>query len=78
MLKDLTRADLPRLVVLSQREIPRDTPVEILGSVVEEEPEVVTSFSTSPEVDRMRSASLTERARIVRSRTSASKVEKPI
>ena len=31
VLKDLTRADLPRLVVLSQREIPRDTPVEILG-----------------------------------------------
>ena len=38
MLKDLTRADLPRLVVLSQREIPRDTPVETLGTVVEEEP----------------------------------------
>ena len=29
VLKDLTRADLPRLVVLSQREIPRDTPVEV-------------------------------------------------
>ena len=42
VLKDLTRADLPRLVVLSQREIPRDTPVEVLGSVVEEEPPVVT------------------------------------
>ena len=38
VLKDLTRADLPRLVVLSQREIPRDTPIEILGKVVEEEP----------------------------------------
>ena len=38
VLKDLTRADLPRLVVLSQREIPRDTPVEVLGTVVEEEP----------------------------------------
>ncbi len=38
VLKDLTRADLPRLVVLSQREIPRDTPVEIFGTVVEEEP----------------------------------------
>ena len=37
VLKDLTRADLPRLVVLSQREIPRDTPVEVLGTVVEEE-----------------------------------------
>ena len=41
MLKDLTRADLPRLVVLSQREIPRDTPVEIVGTVVEEEPAAV-------------------------------------
>ncbi len=37
VLKDLTRVDLPRLVVLSQREIPRDTPVETLGMVVEEE-----------------------------------------
>ena len=37
VLKDLTRVDLPRLVVLSQREIPRDTPVETLGSVVEED-----------------------------------------
>ena len=46
LLKDLTRADLPRLVVLSQREIPRDTPIEILGSVVEEAPEAVTTFST--------------------------------
>ena len=49
ILKDLTRADLPRLVVLSQREIPRDTPVEVLGSVVEEEeePEAVTTFTTT-------------------------------
>jgi flagellar biosynthesis protein FlhA len=47
VLKDLTRADLPRLVVLSQREIPRDTPVEILGKVVEEEPQVVTTYSTT-------------------------------
>ncbi len=47
VLKDLTRADLPRLVVLSQREIPRDTPVETLGSVVEEEPESVTSIATT-------------------------------
>ena len=46
VLKDLTRADLPRLVVLSQREIPRDTPIEILGSVIEEEPEAVTTFTT--------------------------------
>jgi flagellar biosynthesis protein FlhA len=45
VLKDLTRADLPRLVVLSQREIPRDTPVEVLGSVVEEE-EAVTTYTT--------------------------------
>lgn len=47
VLKDLTRADLPRLVVLSQREIPRDTPIEVLGSVIEEEPETVTTFSTT-------------------------------
>ena len=37
VLKDITRADLPRLVVLSQREIPRDTPVEECGMVVEED-----------------------------------------
>ena len=37
VLKDLTRVDLPRLVVLSQREIPRDTPLETLGTVVEED-----------------------------------------
>jgi flagellar biosynthesis protein FlhA len=47
VLKDLTRADLSRLVVLSQREIPRDTPIEILGSVIEEEPESVTTFATT-------------------------------
>jgi len=47
VLKDLTRADLPRLVVLSQREIPRDTPVEVLGSVIEEEPEAVTTYTTN-------------------------------
>ena len=47
VLKDFTRADLPRLVVLSQREIPRDTPVEVLGSVVEEEAETVTTYITS-------------------------------
>jgi flagellar biosynthesis protein FlhA len=47
VLKDLTRADLPRLVVLSQREIPRDTPIEVLGSVVEEEPEAVTTITTT-------------------------------
>ena len=47
VLKDLTRADLPRLVVLSQREIPRDTPLEILGKVVEEEPQTVTMYTTT-------------------------------
>jgi flagellar biosynthesis protein FlhA len=47
VLKDLTRVDLPRLVVLSQREIPRDTPVEILGTVVEDEIPVVTSYTTA-------------------------------
>ncbi|MDB5352658.1 MAG: flagellar biosynthesis pathway, component FlhA [Planctomycetota bacterium] len=36
VLKDLTRAELPRLAVLSQREIPRDLPVESVGTVVEE------------------------------------------
>ncbi len=36
VLKDLTRADLPRLAVLGQREIPRDLPVESVGTVVEE------------------------------------------
>ncbi len=47
VLKDMTRADLPRLVVLSQREIPRDTPFEILGTVIEEEPDDVSTFSTT-------------------------------
>ncbi len=47
VLKDLTRTDLPRLVVLSQREIPRDTPVEVLGSVVEEEDDPITTYTTS-------------------------------
>jgi flagellar biosynthesis protein FlhA len=46
VLKDLTRVDLPRLVVLSQREIPRDTPVETLGTVVEDDIPVVTSYTT--------------------------------
>ena len=46
VLKDLTRTDLPRLVVLSQREIPRDTPVESFGVVVEDDSPVVTSVST--------------------------------
>jgi flagellar biosynthesis protein FlhA len=47
VLKDLTRADLPRLAVLSHREIPRDTPVEILGTVVEEDPPAVSSVTTA-------------------------------
>jgi flagellar biosynthesis protein FlhA len=47
VLKDLTRNDLPQLVVLSQREIPRDTPVDLLGSVVEEKPEAVTTYTTT-------------------------------
>jgi len=38
VLKDLTRADLPRLVVLSRREIPRDAPIDVLGTVVEQQP----------------------------------------
>jgi flagellar biosynthesis protein FlhA len=46
ILKDLTRTDLPQLVVLSEREIPRDTPIEVLGSVVEEKPEIVTTYTT--------------------------------
>jgi flagellar biosynthesis protein FlhA len=50
VLKDLTRADLPRLAVLSHREIPRDTPVEVLGTVVEEEPAAVTSVTTAATV----------------------------
>jgi flagellar biosynthesis protein FlhA len=33
LLKDLTRPDLPRLVVLSRREVPRDVPVELVGAV---------------------------------------------
>jgi flagellar biosynthesis protein FlhA len=47
VLKDLTRADLPRLVVLSQREIPRDTPIETLSVIAEEDPPAVTSISTA-------------------------------
>jgi flagellar biosynthesis protein FlhA len=45
--KDLTRADLPGLIILSQREVPRDTPVEVLGAVVEEPAEGVDSFTTT-------------------------------
>jgi flagellar biosynthesis protein FlhA len=51
VLKDLTRADLPRLVVVSQREIPRDTPVESFGVVVEDDSPVVTSVATAVGVD---------------------------
>ncbi len=44
VLKDLTRADLPRLAVLSQREIPRDIPVESVGAVVEEDAEEMSEI----------------------------------
>jgi flagellar biosynthesis protein FlhA len=47
VLKDLTRADLPHLIVLSQNEIPRDTSVEVLGIVVEEQPEALTTYTTT-------------------------------
>ncbi len=47
VLKDLTRVDLPRLVVLSQREIPRDTPVETVGRVIDEESPVVNTMTTA-------------------------------
>jgi len=33
ILKDLTRTDLPRLVVLGQNEIPRDTVIEVMATV---------------------------------------------
>jgi flagellar biosynthesis protein FlhA len=46
-LKDLTRTDLPRLVVLSTREVPRDVQVETLGTVVEEEMPAIDQLSTS-------------------------------
>ncbi len=49
VLKDLTRADLPRLVVLSQREIPRDTPVEVVGTVVEDEAAILNAFAAAGE-----------------------------
>ena len=51
VLKDLTRADLPRLIVLSQREIPRDTPIETVSTVVEDDIPVVTSYSTAEPAD---------------------------
>ena len=81
VLKDLTRADLPRLVVLSQREIPRDTPLEILGKVVEEEPQVVTTYATTrrwhegqrrgrgEELDCRGLARVSEKAELMRSKT---------
>ena len=47
VLKDLTRTDLPRLVVLGQREVPRDVPVEILGTV-SIEPEGLTGRGLAP------------------------------
>ena len=48
ILKDLTRADLPRLAVLSQREIPRDVPVESVGAVAEEQEEAYADESRVP------------------------------
>jgi len=50
VLKDLTRTDLPRLVVLSQREIPRDTPIESLGIVAEEDAPDLSSSSITTAV----------------------------
>jgi flagellar biosynthesis protein FlhA len=47
VLKDLTRADLPRLVVLSHREIPRDTAVESMGWVVEDTEPVENEVMTA-------------------------------
>ncbi len=47
ILKDLTRADLPRLAILGQREIPRDTPVDVLGSIVEDDPSPLAATTTS-------------------------------
>jgi flagellar biosynthesis protein FlhA len=38
LLRDLTRGEMPELVVLSTREVPRDVAVEVVGSVIEEEP----------------------------------------
>jgi flagellar biosynthesis protein FlhA len=46
LLKDLTRVEIPRLAVLSRREIPRDLPVDVVGSVVEQELPVVTRVTT--------------------------------
>jgi hypothetical protein len=41
VLKDLSRADLPRLVVLSQREVPRDVPVEVVATLGEADERLV-------------------------------------
>ncbi|WP_435008902.1 flagellar biosynthesis protein FlhA [Tundrisphaera lichenicola] len=60
VLKDLTRVDLPRLVVLSQREIPRDTPVETLGIVSEDESPVGTSFTSAAGIQAMAGIGLGE------------------
>ena len=48
VLKDLTRADLPRLVVLSHREVPRDTAVESMGMVVEDDESAIETTKTEP------------------------------
>ena len=45
--RDLTRADLPRVIVLSAREVPRDTPVETVATIVEEEWPTVARMSTA-------------------------------
>lgn len=47
ILKDLTRADLPRLAILSRREIPRDIPIDVLGVIVEEDAQVAEVVSAS-------------------------------
>jgi flagellar biosynthesis protein FlhA len=48
-LKNLTRAELPRLVVLAQGDLPRDVPIEILGTVVEEPSPIRNPAAARPE-----------------------------
>lgn len=45
VLKDMTRAELPRLVVLSHREVPRDVPLESIAEVAEEDLPVAMSVA---------------------------------
>lgn len=48
VIRDLLRArELGRLAILSQREIPRDVPVEVARNVVEQEVPVVSTLSTT-------------------------------